>query len=175
MVREDNSDTIVFTDKMSLSQMLREKIFNIIGQYTSLYSKIRRGILRDDNIAEDDDWQGCWLNIMEFFFAVEADYLILLTKYDRDGVTGKDIVIEYRKIIDSYIKLNNNLTLSNLDFVFDCTRFLASHIGLMSIDYRKKFNDWDMLDPTDGFEFVDDIVKEEKKEEVKSENPSPSQ
>jgi len=167
MSRESNEDTIVFTDKMSLSQILRDKTFKIIHQYSSLYSKLRRGLLTEENIKEDDDWQGCWLNILEFYFAVEADYLGLLGQYEREGFTSKEIIAKYKEIVNNYIKLSSNLKLSELDFVFDCSRYLASIIGLMSIDYRKKWNEFDLLKPEDSFEFVEDIMKEDKKADYK--------
>jgi len=143
----------VFTDKMSLSSALTQKVFKIINQYTILYRKIRLKELTNENIVADNDWNNCWQNIIEFHYFIEDVYLHNLEdiKIPSYNLTKEEIKEKYLLIVNKYTKMNSIMTISELDFVFRCVRYIASKIGIMDIniytqikdDFYEEFRDTD--------------------------------
>jgi len=139
-------DKRVFTDKIGLSAALTQKLFRIINQYTILYRKIRLKELDNSSILQDDDWNNCWQNIIEFYYFIENTYMDRLNDMKIPGMKQEEIKEKYLEIINKFTIPSSISTISDLDFAFKCTRYIASKVGIMDINISQGNEDLSAYD-----------------------------
>ena len=144
----DNQGPSIFSDKITLSTVLIQKIFTTITLYNNIFRKLRDGSVLKHDLVNDEDWKLCWQNVTEIYDYLEFQYINLLAlKVDGKIEEGKILKEKLIRIINRYRTTNNVLTLEDLSYVYESVRYITTKVGLHNVDTYKTNKSRDMLEP----------------------------